>query len=53
MEEEARLILRNALGGNDDSQNLAEVIHFYFGPGNGLDLELPSREPSRDPPIIE
>ena len=53
MEEEARLILRDALGSNDSSQDLGEIIRSYFGPENGVDLELPPREPSRDPPIID
>ena len=53
MEEEARLILRDAVGRKPDSRNLASIIHTHFGPPNGVDLELPPREPAREPPIFE
>ena len=45
MEEEARLILRDAVGRTADSRNLASIVRSYFGPDNGVDLELPPREP--------
>ena len=47
MEEEARLILREAVGCKPSSQDLASIIRSYFGPSNGVDLELPPREPAR------
>ena len=45
MEEEARMILRKALGRKPSSRNLAEITRAYFGPENGVDLELPPRGP--------
>ena len=53
MEEEARLILRDAVGRKPGSRNLTSVIRSYFGPQNGVDLELPPREPAREPPSFE
>ena len=50
MEEEARVILREAVGRKPSSRNLAEITRAYFGPDNGVDLELPSRGPGREPP---
>ena len=49
MEEEARLILREAVGCKPGTQDLASTIRSYFGPSNGVDLELPPREPVREP----
>ena len=45
MEEEARQILRVAVGRKTDSRNLASILRSRFGPEDGVDLELPSREP--------
>ena len=53
MEEEARLILRDALMSTSTSQTLAEAIRSHFGPKNGVDLELPPRGPVREPPTFE
>ena len=53
MEEEARLILRDAVGHKADSRNLASIARSHFGPNNGVDLELPPREPGRDPPSFD
>ena len=53
MEEEARLILREAVGCKAGSQDLASIIRSYFGPSNGVDLELPPREPVREPPRFD
>ena len=53
MEEEARLILREAVGRKLGSRNLASIIRSHFGPSNGVDLELPPREPPREPPSFE
>ena len=53
MEEEARLILRDAVGRKPSSRNLASIIRAHFGPTNGVDLELPPREPAREPPSFD
>ena len=53
MEEEARLILGDAVGGEPDTGDLASVIRSYFGPTNGVDLELPPRGTSREPPSFD
>ena len=52
MEEEARLILREAVGRKPSSRNLAEITRIYFGPDKGVDLELPPREPGRESPAL-
>ena len=53
MEEEARVILREAVGRKPSSRNLASIIRAHFGPSRGVDLELPSREPIREPPRFD
>ncbi len=53
MEEEARLILRDAVGRKADSRNLASIVRSHFGPDNGVDLELPPREAGRQPPSFD
>ncbi len=53
MEEEAQLILRDAVGSKASSRNLTSVIRSHFGPDNGVDLELPPREPAREPPSFD
>lgn len=51
MEDEARSILRAALAEETVvSANLAEMIHKRFAPLGGIDLQLPQREPMREPP---
>lgn len=51
MEEEARNILREALDAETTlPRNLAETIHDRFAPLGGVDLEIPPREPMREPP---
>jgi len=51
MEDEARDILRTALAGADHApRNLAEALRRRFGAVGGIDLEIPSREPMREPP---
>ena len=37
----------------EDSKNLVELMTELFGPSNGVDLELPAREPMRDPPTFD
>ncbi len=53
MEEEARLILRDAVGRKPTSTNLAHIIRAHFGPSNGVDLELPTRVAGREPPSFD
>lgn len=53
MEEEARLILRDAVGRKPSSRNLTSIIRSHLGPTDGVDLELPPREPAREPPSWE
>ena len=53
MEEEARLILRAAVGRKPSSRNLTSIIRAHFGPANGVDLELPPREHGREPPAFD
>ena len=53
MEEEARLILRKAVGRKSSSRSFAEAIRSHFGPNNGVDLELPLRGPGREPPSFD
>ena len=53
MEEEARLILRDAVGRKRSLRNLASIVRAHFGPDNGVDLELPPREPAREPPSFD
>ena len=53
MEEEARLILRDAVGRRPSSRNLAEAIRARIAPLGGVELELPPREPGREPPSFD
>ena len=53
MEEEVRLILREAVGRKPSSRNLVEIALSIFGSENGVDLELPSRGPGREPPAFD
>ncbi len=54
MEEEARSILRSTLDRQPSPpKNLAEAIHARFAPLGGLELELPPREPMREPPTFD
>jgi len=51
MEEEARAILKEGLSREwASSGNLAEDIRRLFAPLGGVELELPSRGPMREPP---
>ena len=51
MEEEARSILREALDAETTlPRSLAKLVHDRFAPLGGVDLEIPVREPMRDPP---
>ena len=51
VEEEVREILRTALAEPDDtSQDLAGRIRGRFQAVGGVELEIPKREPMREPP---
>ncbi|GGC67104.1 plasmid stabilization protein [Siccirubricoccus deserti] len=53
MEEEARTILRGALATEEagaPEPNLADAVRALFVPLGGLALDLPPREPAREPP---
>lgn len=51
MEEEARSILRDALKSEPLSgKELVQRIREMVEPYGGIELELPSREPMREPP---
>lgn len=51
MEDEARRILRVALADQGASAtNLAQAIRRRFEPLGGVELELPPRQPMREPP---
>ena len=53
MEEEARPILGDAVGAEAETRDLASIIRSYFGPTNGVDLVLPPRGGSREPPSFD
>ena len=53
MEEEAREILRNAVGRAPAGGDLGARIRALFEPLGGVDLPIPPREPMREPPNFE
>lgn len=54
MEEEAREILKAAVAsGGGSGGNLAQAIRRRFAPLGGVELDLPPREPIREPPTFE
>ena len=54
MEEEARSILRSALGGEAvPEKDLGTAIHELFKPFGGVELEIPPREPMRELPRFD
>ena len=53
MEEEARVILREAVASGAGLDNLAAAIRARFAPFGGVELELPTREPVRPPPKFD
>jgi plasmid stability protein len=55
MEAEARRILQAALreAVRPQERNLYERIRARFEPLGGVDLELPPRDPARDPPRFD
>jgi plasmid stability protein len=50
MEEEAREILRQAVGGTNTPKNLGQTIHSRFAAIGAVKLDLPKRGPMRKPP---
>ena len=50
MEEEARIILREAVEQESSEKGLGTAIHELFKPLGGVELEIPPREPMREPP---
>ena len=50
MEEEARTILREAVEREVSKKGLGTAVHELFKPLGGVELEIPPREPMRDPP---
>ena len=51
MEAEARAILEAALAApEDETTDLASFARGLFAPLGGVDLQLPPREPAREPP---
>lgn len=54
MEEEARRILRKALTRQPTPPaNLAQAIRARFPPLGGVELEIPPRQPMREPPQFD
>ena len=53
MEEEVRLILRDAVGREPEPENLADFIRECFAPFGGVELELPPRGAMREPPSFD
>ena len=53
MEEEARLILEEVLLPKGETRDLVTIFRSYFGPENGIDVELPPRSSSREPPSFD
>ncbi len=53
MEEEARMILREAVERGKAPRNLAAAIRARIAPLGGVEIELPPREPVREPPKFD
>ena len=53
IEEEVREILRSALTEDSPPVNLAQAIRAHFAPLGGVELEIPPREPMREPPSFD
>lgn len=52
MEEEARVILRAALNEHGSPADLSCAIRARFAPLGGVELEIPPRDPMREPPRL-
>ncbi len=54
MEEEARLILADAVERQAaPAKGLGTAVHELFKPYGGVELEVPPREPMREPPLFD
>lgn len=54
MEEEARRILSRAMSPSEpEPRNAYEAIRRHFAPLGGVELELPPRQPPREPPAFD
>ena len=54
MEEEARLILADAVDRQAaPAKGLGTAVHELFKPYGGVELEVPPREPMREPPLFD
>ena len=54
MEEEARVILRRAVGrGPVPAEGLGTALRELFKPLGGVELDIPAREPMRDLPRFD
>ena len=54
MEAEARDILRTAVGHDDaPPKGLGTALRERFAPYGGVELEIPPREPMREPPTFD
>ncbi len=54
MEEEAREILRRALDADSlPEKNLGTMIHQLFKAAGGVELDVPPRQPMREPPRFD
>ena len=53
MEEEVREILRQVVGQEKPAHNLAAAIRERVAPLGGVELDLPPREPMREPPAFD
>ena len=53
MEEEVREILRQAVGEASPPRDLAAAIRKRMAPLGGADLDIPAREPVREPPSFD
>lgn len=52
MEAEVRAILQSALGRSGRQETLTSIMGELFGSENGIELDLPRREPEREPPVF-
>ena len=50
LKDESGVILCEAVECKSDTRSPADIIRSHFGRDNGVELELPSREPIREPP---
>lgn len=53
MEEEAREILRQAVGDQHPPMNLAQRLRARVASTGGVDLEIPARDAMRNPPSFD